>query len=56
MKLASAERLQPRGRFGGSKILFTGLGRVRDVATGMDGNIYVLLNQPDRIARVSLLE
>ncbi len=30
-----------------------GMGRVREVATGPDGMIYVALNQPDKIVRVS---
>jgi glucose/arabinose dehydrogenase len=37
------------------EVLFRGLGRVRDVAIGPDGDIYVVLNEPDRIARVSLV-
>ncbi|HCM74482.1 MAG TPA: hypothetical protein DIS87_10115, partial [Armatimonadetes bacterium] len=31
--------------------LLHGMGRVREVATGPDGNIYVALNQPDKIIR-----
>lgn len=38
------------------EILFSGLGRVRDIAEGPDGNLYVALNQPDRIARITLVE
>jgi aldose sugar dehydrogenase len=32
--------------------LVFGMGRVRDVATGPDGAIYVALNQPDKIVRI----
>jgi glucose/arabinose dehydrogenase len=34
------------------EVLFTGVGRVRDVVSGPDGNIYVAFNEPDRIARL----
>ena len=32
--------------------LVFGMGRVRDVALGPDGFIYVVFNQPDKIARL----
>ena len=32
--------------------LLSGLGRVRDVRSGPDGFLYIILNQPDRIVRV----
>lgn len=32
--------------------LIHGMGRVRDIAEGPDGNIYVALNQPDKIIRL----
>ncbi len=35
------------------EILFSGHGRVRDVSVGPDGAIYLVLNQPDRIVRLS---
>ncbi len=35
------------------EILFKGIGRVRDVANGPDGSLYVVLNQPDRILRLT---
>ncbi|MPZ19700.1 MAG: glucose sorbosone dehydrogenase [Luteitalea sp.] len=34
------------------EVLFKGLGRVRDVATGPDGYLYVALNMPGRIVRL----
>lgn len=34
------------------EILFSGLGRIRDVRTGPDGFLYIFLNQPDRIVRL----
>jgi glucose/arabinose dehydrogenase len=34
------------------EVLFQGLGRVRNVAVGPDGHLYVVLNQPGRIVRV----
>jgi len=34
------------------EILLRGVGRARDVVEGPDGNIYVVLNQPDRVARI----
>jgi aldose sugar dehydrogenase len=34
------------------EILFKGLGRVRDVANGPDGYLYIIFNQPDRIERI----
>ena len=34
------------------EIVLKGIGRVRDVAAGPDGFIYVLLNGPDRIVRL----
>lgn len=34
------------------EILFKGIGRVRYVTTGLDGNVYVCLNQPDRVVRL----
>ncbi len=32
--------------------IINGLGRVRDVVTGTDGSIYVVLNGPDRVIRI----
>ncbi len=34
------------------EILFKGIGRVRDIANGPEGDLYVVLNQPDRIERI----
>ena len=34
------------------EVLFRGLGRVRDVAVGPDGHLYLALNAPGRIARL----
>lgn len=34
------------------EILLSGLGRIRDVRTGPDGLLYIVLNQPDRIVRL----
>ena len=34
------------------EILLSGLGRIRDVRTGPDGFLYIVLNQPDRIVRL----
>ena len=34
------------------EVLFSGVGRLRDVIVGPDGYIYVAFNQPDRIARL----
>jgi glucose/arabinose dehydrogenase len=57
LNLQDLRRLEIRDRrVVREEVLFTGLGRVRDVTTGPDGNIYLVLNQPDRIARVTLVE
>jgi len=34
------------------EILFKGIGRVRDIVNGPEGDLYVVLNQPDRIERI----
>ena len=34
------------------EIILSGLGRVRDVRSGPDGFLYIVLNQPDRIVRL----
>ncbi len=34
------------------EILFKGIGRVRDVVNGPEGDLYIVLNQPDRIERL----
>jgi glucose/arabinose dehydrogenase len=34
------------------EVLLSGLGRIRDVRTGPDGFLYLVLNQPDRIVRL----
>jgi glucose/arabinose dehydrogenase len=40
------------GKVEGDEILLSGLGRIRDVRTGPDGFLYIVLNQPDRIVRL----
>ena len=35
------------------EIILKNIGRVRDVATGPDGLIYVILNGPDRLVRLA---
>jgi glucose/arabinose dehydrogenase len=34
------------------EIVLRGIGRIRDVATGPDGALYLVLNSPDRIVRL----
>ncbi|HEY9173304.1 MAG TPA: PQQ-dependent sugar dehydrogenase, partial [Verrucomicrobiae bacterium] len=34
------------------EVLFKNIGRVRDVASGPDGLLYVVLNKPDKVARL----
>ena len=34
------------------EVIFKNIGRVRDVASGPDGLLYVVLNKPDRIVRL----
>jgi len=46
-------RLELQGhRVTQQEVLFKNIGRVRDVATGPDGLIYVALNKPDKIIRL----
>lgn len=40
------------GKIVADEILLSGLGRIRDVRTGPDGFLYIVLNQPDRIVRL----
>jgi glucose/arabinose dehydrogenase len=40
------------GKVVADEILLSGLGRIRDVRTGPDGFLYIVLNQPDRIVRL----
>jgi glucose/arabinose dehydrogenase len=40
------------GRIVSQETILKGIGRVRDVATGPDGLVYVILNDPDRIVRL----
>jgi len=35
------------------QVIFKGAGRVRDVSTGPDGAIYVVLNKPDKVVRLT---
>lgn len=37
----------------GTEMIFKGFGRVRDVKTSPDGTIYILLNKPDMVVRIS---
>jgi glucose/arabinose dehydrogenase len=34
------------------EVIFKGIGRVRDVASGPDGFLYVVLNKPDKVVRL----
>lgn len=36
-----------------TELLFKGFGRVRDIKTAPDGSVYVLLNRPDMIVRIT---
>lgn len=57
--LASQEvhRLQiDKGEVVKSSIVLQGAGRVRDVASGPDGHLYLVLNGPDRIVRLIPVE
>ena len=50
---ANVDRIKIKdGVFIEQETLIKGMGRVRDVATGPDGFIYVALNQPDMIVRI----
>jgi len=40
------------GKVAADEILLSGLGRIRDVRSGPDGFLYIVLNQPDRIVRL----
>ncbi len=40
------------GKVVSQEIILKNIGRVRDVATGPDGLVYVLLNDPDRVVRL----
>jgi glucose/arabinose dehydrogenase len=40
------------GRVIHQEVLFRGLGRVREVVDGLDGYLYVVLNQPGKIVRI----
>ena len=44
------------GKVVADEILLSGLGRIRDVRTGSDGFLYIVLNQPDRIVRLAPAE
>ena len=35
------------------EILLKGYGRVRDIKTGPEGAIYILLNEPDQVVRLT---
>ncbi|MCB8933358.1 MAG: PQQ-dependent sugar dehydrogenase [Fimbriimonadaceae bacterium] len=50
---ANVDRLRMKdGEFYDREEILHGMGRVRDVAFGPDGNLYVILNQPDKIIRL----
>ena len=36
-----------------SSVVLKGAGRIRDVASGPDGYLYLVLNGPDRIVRLA---
>jgi glucose/arabinose dehydrogenase len=40
------------GKVTHQEVLFKGVGRVRDIVSGPDGYLYLVMNQPDRIARI----
>ncbi len=40
------------GKVTSQEVIFKGIGRVRDVAVGPDGFIYVVLNKPDKVVRL----
>ena len=40
------------GRGDEQEEILQGMGRVRDVATGPDGSVYVVLNDPNKIIRL----
>lgn len=44
------------GKFVEKEEILFGMGRVRDVVSGPDGAIYVVLNDPGRIVRISVVE
>jgi glucose/arabinose dehydrogenase len=49
----SVDRIRTKdGKFVEREGLLVGMGRVRDIATGPDGAVYVALNQPDKIIRI----
>ncbi len=49
----SVDRIRTKdGKFVEREGLLIGMGRVRDIAVGPDGAIYVALNQPDKIVRL----
>ncbi|MGB0744184.1 MAG: PQQ-dependent sugar dehydrogenase [Opitutales bacterium] len=57
--LASREvhRLQVEdGKVVDSEVILKGAGRVRDIASGSDGHLYLVLNGPDRIVRLVPVE
>jgi glucose/arabinose dehydrogenase len=39
-----------------AEVLSKGIGRVRDIVSGPDGDLYVVFNQPDRIERIAPAE
>ncbi|MGE0001169.1 MAG: PQQ-dependent sugar dehydrogenase [Fimbriimonadaceae bacterium] len=41
------------GKFVEFERVFSGLGRVRDVVCGPDGSIYIVLNDPDKVVRLT---
>ena len=38
------------------ELLFRGIGRIRQTATGPDGYLYIVLNKPDKVVRLEPVE
>ena len=54
--LAAEELLRievDQGKVLHQELLFKGIGRVRDIVNGPDGDLYLVLNSPDRIMRLT---
>lgn len=50
---ANVDRIRIRdGKLVEREELLQGMGRVRDVATGPDGSVYIVLNDPDKVLRM----
>ena len=50
---ANVDRIRTQnGKFVEREELLQGIGRVRDVAVGPDGYLYIAINQPDKVVRL----